>query len=359
MNSICESFESVAVSTRMRLARNFADFPFPGMLMRDAHAEEQAQEIERLVGASLAKVDDFTLYEMRNLTDERANLLVERNLISRDLLRHRPIASALVSRDQIISIMLNEEDHVREQYFMQGFDLAKAYERIMGLDDVISESIPFAYDDAFGYLTACPTNLGTGLRASVMLFLPALSRRGVLARRLLPALTSKGLTGRGTMGGGSGAEGDLFQVSNERTLGISEEEILTFVEQAIVSVVEMELLERARMKAEGGIALKDRVSRAHGILTHCCVLEEHEFARRIADLKLGLALGYFQDDEPHEDRAEDWTEEHMWELDELCVVMRPAGINRLNGTALSKQLQDVYRAEYVRKAVSGMRLELM
>ena len=113
------------------------------------------------------------------------------------------------------------------------------------------------------------------------------------------------------------------------------------------------------MKAEGGIALKDRVSRAHGILTHCCVLEEHEFARRIADLKLGLALGYFQDDEPHEDRAEDWTEEHMWELDELCVVMRPAGINRLNGTALSKQLQDVYRAEYVRKAVSGMRLELM
>lgn len=357
--TICESFESVAVSTRIRLARNFADFPFPGQLMRDAHAEEQAQEMERLVSAALSKVDDFTLYKMRNLSDARANLLAERNLISRDLLRHRPIASALVSKDQIISIMLNEEDHVREQYFMQGFDLAKAYERIMGLDDVISESIPFAYDEAFGYLTACPTNVGTGLRASVMLFLPALSRRGVLSKRLLPALSSKGLTVRGAMGEGSGAEGDLFQVSNERTLGSSEEEILSFAEQAITSVVEMELLERARMRAEGGVALKDKINRAYGVLTHCCMLDEHEFVRRLADLKLGLALGFFQDDEAIESRAQDWTESHMWELDELAVVMRPAGIDRLNGAVLSKEEQDGYRAEYVGKAIRGMRLELM
>ena len=160
------------------------------------------------------------------------------------------------------------------------------------------------------------------------------------------------------MGEGSGAEGDLFQVSNERTLGVSEEEILSFVEQAIASVVEMELLERARMKAEGGVALKDRVSRAHGILTHCCVLDEQEFVRRIADLKLGLALGYFQDDEP-EDSARDWTEERMWELDELAVAMRPSGINRLYGAVLSKDAQDIYRAEYVGKAVQGMRLELV
>lgn len=352
------SFESVAVSTRIRLARNFKDYPFPGRLLRDKHAEEQAHEIVRLIAAELAEIEDFSLYEMRSISDERAAFLMERYLISRDLVRNRAISAALVSRDESISVMLNEEDHVREQYFTKGFELKKAYERIAGIDDVISESIPFAFDDTFGYLTACPTNLGTGLRASVMLFLPALSRRGVLARRLLPALTSKGLTVRGAMGEGSGAEGDLFQVSNERTLGVSEEEILSFVEQAIASVVEMELLERARMKAEGGVTLKDRVSRAHGILTHCCVLDEHEFVRRVADLKLGLALGYFQDDEP-EDRAQDWTEEHMWELDELAVAMRPAGINRLNGALLTKEAQDIYRAEYVGKAVLGMRLELV
>ena len=353
------SFESVAVSTRIRLARNFKDYPFPGRLLRDKHAEEQAHEIVRLIAAELAEIEDFSLYEMRSISDERAAFLMERYLISRDLVRNRAISAALVSRDESISVMLNEEDHVREQYFMHGFDLPRAYERITGLDDAISESIPFAFDEQLGYLTACPTNLGTGLRASVMLFLPALSRRGVMTRTVVPELLRLGLTARGAYGEGSGAEGDLFQISNEVTLGVSEEEILTIVGKAVDSVVQMELLERARMKAEGGVTLKDRVSRAHGILTHCCVLDEHEFVRRVADLKLGLALGYFQDDEPHEDRAEDWTEEHMWELDELCVVMRPAGINRLNGTALSKQLQDVYRAEYVRKAVSGMRLELM
>ena len=114
MSAISESYECVASSTRIRLARNFADFPFPGRLMRDAHAVEQALEMERLVTEALSKVEEFTLYKMRGLSEERAALLVEQNLISRDLLRHRPIASALVSHDKIISIMLNEEDHVRE-----------------------------------------------------------------------------------------------------------------------------------------------------------------------------------------------------------------------------------------------------
>ena len=356
MSAISESYECVASSTRIRLARNFADFPFPGRLMRDAHAVEQALEMERLVTEALSKVEEFTLYKMRGLSEERAALLVEQNLISRDLLRHHPIASALVSHDKIISIMLNEEDHVREQYFMQGFDLAKAYERIMGLDDAIGESIPFAYDETFGYLTACPTNVGTGMRASVMLFLPALSRRGVLAKRVLPALTGKGLTVRGTMGEGSGAEGDLFQVSNERTLGMPEEEILSLVEQAISTIVEMELLERARMRAEGGIPLKDRAARAYGILTHCCTLGEGEFMRYVSDLKLGLALGYFCDDEPCETRPSDWTETKMWQLDELSVAMRPAGVRSLGAPDAG---EDVIRAENVSKVIRGMRLELI
>ena len=194
MSAVRESFESVAVSTRMRLARNFADYPFPGRLLKDAHAEEQAKEIVRLITAALSGVDQFTLYELKNLSDERMALLSERNLISRDLIRNRRISSALISSDEIISVMINEEDHVREQYFMHGFDLARAWERITGLDDAISESVPFAFDEEFGYLTACPTNLGTGLRASVMLFLPALSRRGKMARDVVPELLRLGPT---------------------------------------------------------------------------------------------------------------------------------------------------------------------
>ncbi len=343
------SFESVAVSTRIRLARNFKDYPFPGRLLRDKHAEEQAHEIVRLIAAELAEIEDFSLYEMRSISDERAAFLMERYLISRDLVRNRAISAALVSRDESISVMLNEEDHVREQYFTKGFELKKAYERIAGIDDVISESIPFAFDDTFGYLTACPTNLGTGLRASVMLFLPAISRRGLM-RTVMPQLTRLGLTVRGAFGEGSGSEGDLFQVSNEVTLGVSEEDILYVVESSVGYVVELELLERARMKAEEGIALKDRIRRAYGALTNCCILEEREFMRRVADLKLGIALGYFS--------AGGEGEERMRELDDLAMSMRPANINRLNGAPLDARAQDIYRAEYTGNVLRGMQLEL-
>ena len=343
------SFESVAVSTRIRLARNCKDYPFPGRLLRDKHAEEQAHEIVRLIAAELAEIEDFSLYEMRSISDERAAFLMERYLISRDLVRNRAISAALVSRDESISVMLNEEDHVREQYFTKGFELKKAYERIAGIDDVISESIPFAFDDTFGYLTACPTNLGTGLRASVMLFLPAISRRGLM-RTVMPQLTRLGLTVRGAFGEGSGSEGDLFQVSNEVTLGVSEEDILYVVESSVGYVVELELLERARMKAEEGIALKDRVRRAYGALTNCCILEEREFMRRVADLKLGIALGYFS--------AGGEGEERMRELDDLAMSMRPANINRLNGAPLDARAQDIYRAEYTGNVLRGMQLEL-
>ena len=158
------------------------------------------------------------------------------------------------------------------------------------------------------------------------------------------------------MGEGSGAEGDLFQVSNERTLGMPEEEILSLVEQAISTIVEMELLERARMRAEGGIPLKDRAARAYGILTHCCTLGEGEFMRYVSDLKLGLALGYFCDDEPCETRPSDWTETKMWQLDELSVAMRPAGVRSLGAPDAD---EDVIRAENVSKVIRGMRLELI
>ena len=350
MSAVRESFESVAVSTRMRLARNFADYPFPGRLLQDAHAEEQAMEIVRLVAAALSDVDQFALYELKNLPAERMALLQERNLISRDLIRNRRISAALISSDEIISVMVNEEDHVREQYFMHGFDLARAWERITGLDDAISDTVPFAFDEQFGYLTACPTNLGTGLRASVMLFLPALSRRGRMAKEVIPELMRLGLTARGAYGEGSGAEGDFFQVSNEVTLGVSEEEILSIVGEAVNVVVETELLERARMKAEGGLALKDKLCRAYGVLTNCRLLEEHEFLRRLSDVKTGLALGYFT----YEGEDDEW----MRELDELAAALRPASINRLNGAPLDKEGQDAWRAEYAGKAIRAMQISL-
>ena len=325
-------YESVAVSTRMRLARNFKDYPFPGRLLSDPHAAEQSGEMIRLLSAALAGVEDFTLYEMESIPEETAARLKERYLISRELMRNRKISAALISRDESISVMINEEDHLRVQYFMKGYDL-----------HIISDSIPFAYDEKLGYLTACPTNLGTGLRASVMLFLPALARRGRM-KRIIPTLTRLGLTVRGVFGEGSGAEGDLFQISNEITLGLDEEELLFGVEQAVSIIVETELLERGRMKAEEGIELKDKIFRSYGILSSCCRLKEKEFSARISDLKLGTVLGYMG------------REGSMSELDQLAIAMRPASIRALAGCELGEEEGAIFRAEYVAKKIKEMGL---
>ena len=340
-------YESVAVSTRVRLARNFADYPFPARLLKDAHAEEQAAEIIQLVAAQLGAIDDFKQYDMKRTSREQAEFLVERNLISRDLLSHRKIAAAFVHRDENISVMVNEEDHLREQYFTSGFDIQRAYERICGIDDAISESMLFSYDEQLGYLTACPTNLGTGLRASVMLFLPALSRRGVL-EQLLPDLKEQGLTVRGGFGEGSEGEGDQFQISNEVTLGLSEDDILRVVENTVDHLVEFELRERVRLKEEGGVRLQDEIMRSYGVLTNCCILDAREFVAHVANVKLGVALGYFGGGEGEDERIS--------ELDDLAVEMRPAGIDRLNGYPLSTEQQALFRAECVVKKIRKMQL---
>ncbi len=341
------SYESVAVSSRIRLARNFMDYPFPDRLLKSPHAREQASEIVRTINEELNALEEFELYDVGTLTEERAAYLVERNLISRDLVRHSAISAALITPDESISVMINEEDHIREQYFMRGYDLDKAYERITGIDDVISESIPFAFDKEFGYLTACPTNLGTGMRASVMMFLPAVSRRGLM-KRIVPELNRLGLTVRGTSGEGSGAEGDLYQVSNEVTLGFTETEILAAVDKAVKLLVEFELRERERMKAEEGVGLRDRVMRAYGILANCCLLGMKEFMELAADLKLGFVLGYL--------RSEKEPEEMLSELDERITALRPANIDRLNGRTLSETEQYIYRAEQVNRIMRRMKI---
>ncbi len=345
--NVIATYESVAVSTRIRLARNFADYPFPSRLLTDAHGEEQAEEIVRIISTELGTVDSFTLYRLKNLSREKINFLRERNLISKDLERHRKISAVLLTKDESISVMINEEDHVRAQYFMRGFDLKKAYERVSGIDDCVSECIPFAFDEKLGYLTACPTNLGTGLRASVMLFLPAVISRGLMPK-LLPMLARNGLTVRGAFGEGSGTEAWLYQISNEMTLGYSEGEILELVERAVATVVEMELIERERMKAEGGLALQDRVCRAFGTLSSCQMIGAEEFLQRTADVKLGVALGILQ--------SPLGGERCMLKLDSLITSMRPANTLQLQQDAFSCEKQDAFRAQTAREALMELSL---
>ena len=332
-----QTYENVAVSTRMRLARNFADYPFPNRL-KD---EETAHEMVRILYGELKKVESFVLYEMNSVTEEKAEFLKERNLISQDLWSNRKYSAALVSGDESISVMINEEDHIREQYFIRGYDLRRAYERISGIDDIISEIIPFAYDETLGYLTACPTNIGTGLRASVMLFLPALVRCDKM-RSVAHELKQMGLTVRGAFGEGSGSEGYMYQISNEVTLGMSELRILEIVEKAVAAVVAKEFLYREQLVKELGLDLTDSVLRAYGILCNCMKLNAQEFMKLMTEVKLGVVLGILEGD--------------MASLDSLIVDLRPANINRLNGAALISEECDIFRAKYVGKELRSMAL---
>lgn len=359
-----KDYESVAVSTRIRLARNFKDYLFPERLLLDPNAAQRVEEMIRIVKSNLNDIDDFTFYDMRRVSDETAEFLIERRLISRDLMRHRELAAAFVyttagattqdfgkaasfaRSDEEISVMVNEEDHLREQYFVKGFDLKRAYERIYGIDEAIADPSLMARDPKLGYLTACPTNVGTGLRASVMMFLPALSRKGFL-EELMPNFAEQGLTVRGALGEGSEALGDLYQISNEVTFGYSEDEILKAVEARVDDLVEFELRERELLLSNGGVALEDRIFRSLGILTNCRTIGLREFILRIADLKLGVALGIIEGDE---------ADDVFGDLEDLVTEMRPANVNRLHGKRLTEDEQNIFRAECASKKIRKMNL---
>ncbi|MDE6868397.1 MAG: ATP--guanido phosphotransferase, partial [Clostridia bacterium] len=302
--------DGIVVSTRIRLARNIEGFPFPSHL-KD---EKQAKEIIRLVSSGLSKLDEFRLMYMDSVSDEQAVCLMENHLISPKLIKNRKYSAALINREDNVSIMINEEDHLREQTLIKGLDLKLAYETMSEIDNKIANYMKFAFDEQLGFLTACPTNLGTGLRASVMQFLPALTMNGLMPK-LIRGISRLGLTVRGIYGEGSDAEGYLYQISNEVTLGVTEEEILKQVGEVVKKVGELEENERrVIMNSPKALDIQDECMRAYGILTNCAKVSSNEFVRLASKVKLGACLGYIGLSD-------------VSEIDDLIVKMRPTNIN--------------------------------
>ena len=330
-----ESIKTTITSTRIRLARNIAKYPFPKKL-----DQNQADEIVTSVGALLADMDDFTRYDMYKMTEGDAVLLQERHLISPALVRNKAFGAAFISTDmdekkkmeKNVSVMVNEEDHLREQSIMRGFELGRAYEQIAFVDEELGNRLEFAYDDRLGYLTACPSNLGTGMRASVMMFLPALTQYKQIDE-LVSRLKAGGMTVRGVFGEGSSAEGFAYQVSNERTLGVSEEEILEQTEEVAMYICEMEYRQREKMREKEGIRLKDECFKAYGVLTSSAILTEREFTEKMAKIRLGIALGYLKTAD-------------IWEINRFIEDMRPASFRLKNCKAgASEEEVDMLRAK--------------
>ena len=329
-----EFIRNIVVSTRIRLARNLAGFPFPSK-MRKAHEAE----VLHLVDTALQTVDrgEYRRYNLTELKSSELSLMQERYLISPALTQNMENRAVFVSTDSSVSIMVNEEDHLREQFFFKGFDRTaalRAFERLSALDDGLAEMLDFAYDNRLGFLTACPTNLGTGMRASVMMFLPGLTLNGQI-RALNREYKSKGMTIRGSTGEGSSAEGYLYQVSNERTLGWSEKDIFEEVTEFVMKICDLEIRAREELKRKEETELLDRCLRSYGTLTNCALLDVSEFNSRIVDVRLGGVLGFL--------KVPDWQKFH-----EFIEDMRPAAFSKNNHLEWeSEQVYDEMRAETV------------
>ena len=321
-------FNGNIITSRVRLARNLKDMPF-------SLDYNSAREVIKKVNRALVKTDTFNLYFVSNLDEIALEAMKEKHLISQNLIDNKECGAALINTDETLSIMINEEDVLREQCFMKGLRISEAYKRLDKIDDEIAKNLDIAFDENLGYLTACPTNLGTGMRASVMMFLPALTESGKI-KDVIEDVSSIGLTVRGLYGEGSQAEGFMYQISNEVTLGISEYDIIKSVEEAVLSICKMERDFEEKMYAKKELITMDRAKKAYGVLTNAVLLSYSEFLSLIAEVKLGAILGMIGISD-------------VQSIDDLIVSVRPANLCEQYGRRLSGTDRDLFRAEMVSK----------
>ena len=278
--------------TRIRLARNLAGQPFPGWAKPAQRAEINAKCRAAVAAAPVLKrslniaVED--LYELEK------QILVERHLISRELSGAKPGSGVVISKDQSVSVMINEEDHLRIQVLRSGFQLKKTWNIINELDTALESSLDFAFSPSLGYLTACPTNLGTGMRASAMMHLPALVIANQM-EKVVRAVNQLGMVVRGLFGEGSDANGSIFQISNQTTLGESEEAILKRLSSVLQSIIEHELNAREKLLEADAGKFFDKIGRAFGILQNSHMLSSGEAMNLLSLIRLGVDLGAFPD----------------------------------------------------------------
>ena len=315
---------NVVLCSRVRLARNFADLPF------DLSSREDlaAKCVTRTVNAMRATRSDmgYELLRLRELSEVSAQCIQECNCISKDLMRNAATAAVMLNHEQGMSIMIGEEDHLRIQAIRPEMDLLSAASACFRVDDALSRQVSFAYDDQLGYLTACPTNTGTGMRASLLMYLPLLTKGKQMGN--VGQLVSKvGLNIRGVYGEGSEALGNIYQVSNQVTLGRTEQELIATVTALGNQLCDMEDALRQKALTDGRVALEDVVYRAWGAMTGARLMPLNEFYQHWSNIRLGAAMGLLKLSLPLVDALLDHAQDAH-----LCVWAEEA----LSGAALEE-----------------------
>ncbi|MCH5191370.1 MAG: protein arginine kinase [Oscillospiraceae bacterium] len=319
----------IVVSTRIRLARNIGDYPFPSKLNTKSKTE-----LNNMIKEAVENDNKFGLryIEMKTLARFEAASMAERHIISPEFASDADGRALMLSPEEDICIMLNEEDHIRVQVMKSGFALDEAYSIADSIDDLLNTKFNFAFDSRIGYLTQCPTNLGTGMRASVMLHLPALTMGGQI-NRLISTVSKLGLTIRGAFGEGTLAVGDMYQLSNQITLGISEEFAIKNLKAITLQLCAQE--RAAREELLNDPTAEDRIFRAYGLLKWARLLSTKELMENLSLVRMGAVSGKIS--VPIET------------INELMISMQPASINVMVGKRLEERDRDAIRAKTVRE----------
>ncbi len=333
----CGNDGDIVISTRIRLARNLAYFPFPSMM-----SKEQKQEIVDRVFEALPDGDGqaFRHLVMPSIPETEALSMVERHLISPTFAAREEGTALLLTPDDGVGIMVNEEDHLRIQVMCAGLDLDNAYQQADCWDNYLDTRLQFAFDDRLGYLTQCPSNLGTGMRASLMLHLPALQERGIV-QQLASTVSKLGLTIRGMYGEGSKAEGAIYQLSNQVTLGITEAEAIENLKTIAAQIIKEERKYRETLGKMPSI--QDRIFRSLGILKHARLLTGKEFMGLISNVRMGVSLKLIDDVD-------------LQTIERLLIDAQPAMMMQNAGRQLTPDERDVERATLVRTMLSYVAL---
>lgn len=330
----------VVISSRIRLARNLKEYPFPSKMNR----EDEVKIIKLVkdvfvnrtdpVAVNLQFAGNLHYIDMQDSSPVDIAFLAEKHIISPDMVESHRDRGVFVSRDEKISIMINEEDHLRIQCLFAGLQLDNAWNLCSRIDDFLEDKLEMAFDPRLGYLTCCPTNIGTGMRASVMMHLPALAMTGYI-KSILEACSKLGMAVRGIYGENSEASGNMFQISNQVTIGQTEEEIIVNIKNVISQIIEQERLMRCEIYKQNPYRLEDRVCRAEGVLANARIISSEESMKLLSDVRLGVDMGIIKDI-------------NIEQLNEIMLLIQPAGLQKTAGKQLSSDEREIKRAEMVR-----------
>ncbi|MDA8746355.1 protein arginine kinase [Rubripirellula amarantea] len=330
----------IVISSRIRLARNLADFPF----IRRC-SDEDRLSIERTVRSRMEQIEgwnDINYVDIDALSEIDRQFLVERQLISREIADADGSRGVAIDPNEQYSVMVNEEDHLRIQVMHSGLDLQSAWQQINGIDDQLESAVLYAYHPKYGYLTACPTNVGTGLRVSVMLHLPAL----VITQQIEKVFRSMqriNVTVRGLYGEGSQYTGDFYQVSNQVTLGHSEEDLVSLVGDKVVpDIIDYERKAREFLISKSETDLHDDVSRALGTLSTAKKISSEETMHYLSKVRMGVSLGLIND-------------VHIETINKLFIHTQPAHLQKIHGRLLGSSDRNIERATYLQRHLHGER----